>query len=217
MKNIIVGTAGHIDHGKTTLIKALTGKETDRWEEEKKRGITIDLGFAYFDLPNKDRIGIIDVPGHEKFIKNMLAGVIGMDLVLLVIAADEGIMPQTEEHINILNLLGIKNGIVVLTKCDLVDSDWLELVKEDIKEELKDTFLSNSPMIEVSSVTKQGIDNLIELIQSMTSDKVEQRDINTIPRLPIDRAFTISGFGTVITGTLITGQIKKVMSLKFIL
>ena len=209
MKNIIVGTAGHIDHGKTTLIKALTGKETDRWEEEKKRGITIDLGFAYFDLPNKNRIGIIDVPGHEKFIKNMLAGVIGMDLVLLVIAADEGIMPQTEEHINILNLLGIKNGIVVLTKCDLVDSDWLELVKEDIKEELKDTFLSNSPMIEVSSVTKQGIDNLIELIQSMTSDKVEQRDINTIPRLPIDRAFTISGFGTVITGTLITGQIKK--------
>ncbi len=209
MKNIIVGTAGHIDHGKTTLIKALTGKETDRWEEEKKRGITIDLGFAYFDLPNKNRIGIIDVPGHEKFIKNMLAGVIGMDLVLLVIAADEGIMPQTEEHINILNLLGIKNGIVVLTKCDLVDSDWLELVKEDIKDELKDTFLSNSPMIEVSSVTRQGIDNLIELIQSMTSDTVEERDINTIPRLPIDRAFTISGFGTVITGTLISGHIKK--------
>lgn len=209
MKNIIVGTAGHIDHGKTTLIKALTGKETDRWEEEKKRGITIDLGFAYFDLPNKNRIGIIDVPGHEKFIKNMLAGVIGMDLVLLVIAADEGIMPQTEEHINILNLLGIKNGIVVLTKCDLVDSDWLELVKEDIKDELKDTFLSNSPMIEVSSVTRQGIDNLIELIQNMTSNTVAERDINTIPRLPIDRAFTISGFGTVITGTLISGQIKK--------
>lgn len=209
MKNIIVGTAGHIDHGKTTLIKALTGKETDRWEEEKKRGITIDLGFAYFDLPNRNRIGIIDVPGHEKFIKNMLAGVIGMDLVLLVIAADEGIMPQTEEHINILNLLGIKNGIVVLTKCDLVDSDWLELVKEDIKDELKDTFLSNSPMIEVSSVTRQGIDNLIELIQNMTSNTVAERDINTIPRLPIDRAFTISGFGTVITGTLISGQIKK--------
>lgn len=217
MKNIIVGTAGHIDHGKTTLIKALTGKETDRWEEEKKRGITIDLGFAYFDLPNKNRIGIIDVPGHEKFIKNMLAGVIGMDLVLLVIAADEGIMPQTEEHINILNLLGIKNGIVVLTKCDLVDSDWLELVKEDIKDELKDTFLSNSPMIEVSSVTRQGLDKLTELIQSMTSETkvgatvptLEERDINTIPRLPIDRAFTISGFGTVITGTLISGQIKK--------
>ena len=168
-------------------------------------------------MPNKNRIGIIDVPGHEKFIKNMLAGVIGMDLVLLVIAADEGIMPQTEEHINILNLLGIKNGIVVLTKCDLVDSDWLELVKEDIKDELKDTFLSNSPMIEVSSVTRQGLDKLTELIQSMTSETndgttvptLEERDINTIPRLPIDRAFTISGFGTVITGTLISGQIKK--------
>ena len=208
MKNIIVGTAGHIDHGKTTLIKALTGTDTDRWEEEKKRGITIDLGFAYFDLPNKSRIGIIDVPGHEKFIKNMLAGVIGMDLVLLVIAADEGIMPQTQEHINILNLLGIKNGIVVLTKCDLVDSEWLELVKEDIKDELKDTFLLNSPMIEVSAVTRQGIDKLIEEIQNMTSNAVE-RDTNTIPRLPIDRAFTISGFGTVITGTLISGQIKK--------
>lgn len=209
MKNIIVGTAGHIDHGKTTLIKALTGKDTDRWEEEKKRGITIDLGFAYFDLPNNNRIGIIDVPGHEKFIKNMLAGVIGMDLVLLVIAADEGIMPQTQEHINILNLLGIKNGIVVLTKCDLVDSDWLELVKEDIKEELKDTFLKSSPMIEVSSVTRKGLDKLIDEIQTMTSNTVEERDINTIPRLPIDRAFTISGFGTVITGTLISGQIKK--------
>ncbi len=209
MKNIIVGTAGHIDHGKTTLIKALSGKDTDRWEEEKKRGITIDLGFAYFDLPNNNRIGIIDVPGHERFIKNMLAGVIGMDLVLLVIAADEGIMPQTEEHINILNLLGIKNGIVVLTKCDLVDSDWLELVKEDIKDELKGTFLAESPVIEVSSVTGKGIDKLIDLIQNMTADTVQERDIYTIPRLPIDRAFTISGFGTVITGTLISGQIKK--------
>lgn len=209
MKNIIVGTAGHIDHGKTTLIKALSGKDTDRWEEEKKRGITIDLGFAYFDLPNNNRIGIIDVPGHERFIKNMLAGVIGMDLVLLVIAADEGIMPQTEEHINILNLLGIKNGIVVLTKCDLVDSDWLELVKEDIKDELKDTFLAESPVIEVSSLTGKGIDKLIDLIQNMTADTVQERDIYTIPRLPIDRAFTISGFGTVITGTLISGQIKK--------
>ena len=209
MKNIIIGTAGHIDHGKTTLIKALSGKDTDRWEEEKKRGITIDLGFAYFDLPNKNRIGIIDVPGHEKFIKNMLAGVIGMDLVLLVIAADEGIMPQTQEHINILNLLGIKNGIVVLTKCDLVDSDWLELIKEDIKEELADTFLANSPMVEVSSTSGKGIKELVDIIQNMTSDTVNERDIYTIPRLPIDRAFTISGFGTVITGTLISGTIKK--------
>lgn len=209
MKNIIIGTAGHIDHGKTTLIKALSGKDTDRWEEEKRRGITIDLGFAYFDLPNKNRIGIIDVPGHEKFIKNMLAGVIGMDLVLLVIAADEGIMPQTQEHINILNLLGIKNGIVVLTKCDLVDSDWLELIKEDIKEELVDTFLANSPMLEVSSTSGKGIKELVDVIQDMTNNTVNERDVYTIPRLPIDRAFTISGFGTVITGTLISGTIKK--------
>ncbi len=209
MKNIIIGTAGHIDHGKTTLIKALTGRETDRWEEEKRRGITIDLGFTYFDLPDGNKAGIIDVPGHEKFIKNMLAGVIGMDLVMLVIAADEGIMPQTDEHINILNLLGIKKGIVVLTKYDLVDEEWLELVKEDIKEDLKDTFLENAPMIEVSSVTKYGIDNLVEAIVKLTQTDVEERDISTIPRLPIDRSFSISGFGTVITGTLISGTIKK--------
>ncbi|MBP1924963.1 selenocysteine-specific elongation factor [Sedimentibacter acidaminivorans] len=209
MKNIIIGTAGHIDHGKTTLIKALTGRETDRWEEEKRRGITIDLGFTYFDLPDGNKAGIIDVPGHEKFIKNMLAGVIGMDLVLLVIAADEGIMPQTDEHINILNLLGIKKGIVVLTKYDLVDEEWLELVKEDIKEDLKDTFLESAPMIEFSSVTKYGIDNLVEAIVKSTETDVEERDISTIPRLPIDRSFSISGFGTVITGTLISGVLKK--------
>nr|WP_312575922.1 selenocysteine-specific translation elongation factor [Sedimentibacter sp.] len=209
MKNIIIGTAGHIDHGKTTLIKALTGRETDRWEEEKRRGITIDLGFTYFDLPDGNKAGIIDVPGHEKFIKNMVAGVIGMDLVLLVIAADEGIMPQTDEHINILNLLGIKKGIVVLTKHDLVDGDWLELVKEDVKEELKDTFLENAPMVEVSSVTGYGIDKIVDTIAKLAETDVEERDTNTIPRLPIDRSFSISGFGTVITGTLISGRLKK--------
>lgn len=209
MKNIIIGTAGHIDHGKTTLIKALTGRETDRWEEEKRRGITIDLGFTYFDLPNGNKAGIIDVPGHEKFIKNMLAGVIGMDLVLLVVAADEGIMPQTDEHINILNMLGIKKGIVVLTKYDLVDEEWLELVKEDIKEDLKDTFLENAPVVEVSSVTKYGLDKLIDIICNLSEEEVEERDINTIPRLPIDRAFSITGFGTVVTGTLISGKLKK--------
>lgn len=209
MKNIIIGTAGHIDHGKTTLIKALTGRETDRWEEEKRRGITIDLGFTYFDLPDGNKAGIIDVPGHEKFIKNMLAGVVGMDLVLLVIAADEGIMPQTDEHINILNLLGIKKGIVVLTKYDLVDEDWLELVKEDIKDDLKDTFLENAPIVEVSSVTKYGINKLVDTIVKLTETDVEERDTSTIPRLPIDRSFSISGFGTVITGTLISGILKK--------
>jgi len=209
MKNIIIGTAGHIDHGKTTLIKALTGRDTDRWEEEKRRGITIDLGFTYFDLPDGNKAGIIDVPGHEKFIKNMLAGVIGMDLVLLVIAADEGIMPQTYEHINILNMLGIKKGIIVLTKYDLVDKDWLELVKEDIKEDLKDTFLENAPIVEVSSISRYGIDKLIVMILKATETDVEERDVNTIPRLPIDRSFSVSGFGTVITGTLISGKLKK--------
>jgi len=209
MKNIIIGTAGHIDHGKTTLVKALTGRETDRWEEEKRRGITIDLGFTYFDLPDGNKAGIVDVPGHEKFIKNMLAGVIGMDLVLLVVASDEGIMPQTDEHINILNLLGIKKGIVVLTKYDLVDEEWLNLVKEDIKEDLKDTFLENAPMIEVSSITKYGIDKLVETIAKLTETDIEERDTSTIPRLPIDRSFSISGFGTVITGTLISGTLKK--------
>ena len=132
MKNIIIGTAGHIDHGKTTLIKALTGRNTDRWEEEQRRGITIDLGFTYFDLPGGDRAGIVDVPGHEKFINNMVAGVVGMDLVLLVIAADEGIMPQTREHMDILNLLGIEKSIIVLNKCDLVDEEWLEMMEEDV-------------------------------------------------------------------------------------
>ncbi len=209
MKNLIIGTAGHIDHGKTTLIKALTGRETDRWEEEKRRGITIDLGFTYFDLPNGNKAGIIDVPGHEKFIKNMLAGVIGMDLVLLVIAADEGMMPQTIEHINILNLLGVKRGIVVLTKYDLIDPEWLELVKEDIKDGLKETFFENSPMVEVSSKTGYGIENLANIIVQQTELEVEVRNINTISRLPIDRVFSINGFGTVITGTLISGIIKK--------
>lgn len=209
MKNIIIGTAGHIDHGKTTLIKALTGRETDRWEEEKRRGITIDLGFTYFDLPDGNKAGIIDVPGHEKFIKNMLAGVIGMDMVLLVIAADEGMMPQTVEHLNILNILGVKKGIVVLTKYDLIDPEWLMLVKEDISEELKDTFLEDAPMVEVSSKTGYGINNLVNAIVIQSESEVEERNINTIPRLPIDRVFSITGFGTVITGTLISGQLKK--------
>ena len=153
MKNIIIGTAGHIDHGKTTLIKALTGRNTDRWEEEQRRGITIDLGFTYFDLPGGDRAGIIDVPGHEKFINNMVAGVVGMDLVLLVIAADEGIMPQTREHMDILNLLGIEKSIIVLNKCDLVDEEWLEMMEEDVREELSGTFLEHAPLVKVSAAT----------------------------------------------------------------
>ena len=214
MKNIIIGTAGHIDHGKTTLIKALTGRNTDRWEEEQRRGITIDLGFTYFDLKNGDRVGIIDVPGHERFINNMVAGVVGMDLVMLVIAADEGIMPQTREHMDILGLLGIEKSIIVLNKCDLVEEDWLELVKEEIMEELEGTFLENSPIVEISAATGQGIPNLIDTIEKLTAEEVVEKDIHTIPRLPIDRAFSLSGFGTIITGTLLAGTISKDDSLQ---
>ena len=209
MKNIIVGTAGHIDHGKTTLIKALTGRNTDRWEEEQRRGITIDLGFTYFDLKNGDRVGIIDVPGHEKFINNMVAGVVGMDLVLLVVAADEGIMPQTREHMDILGLLGIKKSILVINKCDLVDEEWLELVEEEIQEELEGTFLEGAPVVKVSAATGQGLDELTDTIQQLMSDEVVAKDTQTIPRLPIDPAFTLSGFGTIITGTLISGTITR--------
>ena len=209
MKNIIIGTAGHIDHGKTTLIKALTGRNTDRWEEEQRRGITIDLGFTYFDLKNGDRVGIIDVPGHERFINNMVAGVVGMDLVMLVVAADEGIMPQTREHMDILGQLGIEKSIVVLNKVDLVEEEWLELVTEEIKDELEGTFLEGSPIVEVSAATGQGIPELVEVIERLTAEEVVQKDVNTIPRLPIDRVFTLSGFGTIITGTLVAGTISK--------
>ncbi len=207
MKNVIIGTAGHIDHGKTTLIKAITGRETDRLKEEKERGISIELGFTYFDLPSGRRAGIIDVPGHEKFIKNMLAGVMGIDVVLLVIAADEGIMPQTKEHLNILNLLGIEKGLIVLTKSDLVDEEWLALVEEDVKDGVKGTFLENSPIIPVSSVTKSGINKVIEIVEHLT-EEVKDRDDTETARLPVDRVFSMSGFGTVVTGTLSAGKFK---------
>ena len=209
MKHIIIGTAGHIDHGKTTLIKALTGCNTDRWKEEQERGITIDLGFAFFDLPNGDRAGIIDVPGHEKFIHNMVAGVVGMDMVLLVIAADEGIMPQTKEHMDILHLLGIQKCIVVLNKIDLVDPEWLELMEEEVRDQLQDTFLKDAPVVKVSSVTGEGLKELTDEIVKMETSEVQEKEIHTIPRLPIDRVFTISGFGTIVTGTLISGIIRK--------
>lgn len=207
MKHIIIGTAGHIDHGKTTLIKALTGRNTDRLKEEQKRGISIDLGFTYFDLPSGQRAGIIDVPGHEKFIKNMLAGVMGMDIVLLVVAADEGIMPQTVEHLSILNLLGIDKGFVVVTKVDLVEDEWLKLVEEEISQEIKGTFLENSPILQVSSIKKTGMEDVIKLIDDYVNE-IEDRDISDMTRIPVDRVFTISGFGTVITGTLISGKLE---------
>ena len=208
MKNLIVGTAGHVDHGKTCLIKALTGKDTDRLKEEKERGITIENGFADMYC-GEYHISIIDVPGHEKFINNMVAGVVGMDLVLLVVAADEGIMPQTREHMDILGLLGIKKSILVINKCDLVDEEWLELVEEEIQEELEGTFLEGAPVVKVSAATGQGLDELTDTIQQLMSDEVVAKDTQTIPRLPIDRAFTLSGFGTIITGTLISGTITR--------
>ncbi|WP_430883066.1 selenocysteine-specific translation elongation factor [Fusibacter sp. JL216-2] len=208
MTNIVIGTAGHIDHGKSALIRRLTGIEPDRWEEERKRGITIDLGFAFFDLPSQKRAGIVDVPGHEKFIRNMLAGVSGIDLVLLVVSAEEGVMPQTQEHLDILNMLEVKRGIVVLTKSDLVDEEMIELVQEDVKEHLVGTFLEDQPMIPVSSITGAGLDKLVEAIDEMAKD-VEDKPEHIPARLPIDRVFSLQGVGTVITGTLVEGKISQ--------
>jgi len=207
MKQIILGTAGHIDHGKTSLVKALTGIDTDRLKEEKERGITIELGFAYLDLPGGQRLGIIDVPGHERFIKNMVAGASTIDLVALIIAADEGIMPQTREHLDICTLLGIKKGLVALTKIDMVEEDWLDLVQEDIKEFLKGTFLEGVPLVPVSSTTGQGIPELIGILEKLAAE-IEERSSAGIFRLPVDRVFTMRGFGTVITGTAISGSLS---------
>lgn len=207
MKHIVVGTAGHIDHGKTSLIMALTGRETDTLEEEKKRGISINLGFTYFDLPSGKRVGIVDVPGHEKFIKNMLAGASGLDMVVLVVAADEGMMPQTIEHIDILSYLKIKKGLVVMTKCDMVDDEMLELAEDDIKEGLKGTFLDGVEVLRVDSLSKRGIPELIAKLDEM-SEEVEEKNTILPPRLNIDRVFSIKGFGTVVTGTIIEGIIK---------
>ena len=207
MKQIILGTAGHIDHGKTSLIRALTGIDTDRLKEEKERGITIELGFAHLELPNGKLLGIVDVPGHEKFVKNMVAGATGVDLVAMVIAADEGVMPQTREHLEICQLLNVKHGLVVLTKIDMVDPEWLELVREDVGEYLSETFLADMPMVEVSSVTGQGIEEMIQVLDKL-AEQVPEKDIGHLFRLPIDRIFTMRGFGTVITGTSVSGQIK---------
>ena len=207
MKQIILGTAGHIDHGKTSLIKALTGIDTDRLKEEKLRGITIELGFASLDLPSGQHLGIVDVPGHEKFVKNMVAGATGIDIVTMVIAADEGVMPQTREHMEICTLLGINHGFVVLTKSDLVDEEWLELVTEDVREFTRGTFLEDKPMVPVSSVTGQGIPEFLKILDE-TSTGVPPRSSAGIFRLPVDRVFTMKGFGTVITGTLVSGNIR---------
>ena len=206
MQNVIVGTAGHVDHGKTCLIKALSGIDTDRLKEEKKRGITIELGFANLIDTDGVHIGIIDVPGHEKFVKNMLAGIGGIDLVLLVVALDEGVMPQTVEHFEILKMLQIRQGIVVLTKSDTVDSEWADMVEEDVRELIKGSFLEQAELIRVSSYTGENIDVLRQKIVTMAKQAGKRREEKELFRLPIDRVFTMEGFGTVVTGTLVEGM-----------
>jgi selenocysteine-specific elongation factor len=208
MPHVIVGTAGHIDHGKTALVKAITGIDTDRLKEEKERGITIDLGFAHLALDSTTTVGFIDVPGHERFIKNMLAGVGGIDLVMLVIAADESVMPQTREHLDICSLLHVKQGFTVLTKIDKVESEIADLVEMEVREFLKGSFLEKSPILRVSSYTGQGIPELIQNLRESVA-RVGQKDDGAIFRLPIDRCFTMKGFGTVVTGTLIAGRVQK--------
>ena len=203
--HVVVGTAGHIDHGKTSLVKALTGTDTDRLPEEKARGITIDLGFAFLEEPGLT-IEIVDVPGHERFVRNMLAGVGGIDLAMLVIAADEGVMPQTKEHLAICSLLRIKAGLIALTKADLVEADWLELVSEDVAGAVRGTFLEGAPIVPVSSKTGQGLDELRAALRALAA-AVPQRGTDELPRLPIDRVFTVKGFGTVVTGTLTAGAL----------
>ncbi|MEJ2037333.1 MAG: selenocysteine-specific translation elongation factor [Desulfosarcinaceae bacterium] len=207
MKEIILGTAGHIDHGKTSLIKTITGVNTDRLKEEQERGITIELGFASLQLPSGTMVGIVDVPGHEKFVKNMVAGATGIDLVALVVAADEGIMPQTREHMEICTLLDIRHGLVVLTKTDLVDEEWLELVEEEVTSFTRGTFLEGAPIVQFSAVSGQGAEEFIKQVDLLGRD-IPQRTSSGLFRLPIDRVFSMKGFGTVITGTLASGAVS---------
>ncbi len=208
MKHVIIGTAGHVDHGKTLLIKALTGIETDRLVEEKKRGITIELGFAHLDWPDGTQAGIVDVPGHERFIKNMLSGAGGIDLAMLVVAADEGFMPQTVEHLNILTLLGIKDGLVVITKKDMVDEEWLAMMREEIHEKVQGSFLEGKPILAVSAYTGEGIAELKEALYGLVHAAAE-KSVRVAFRLPVDRVFSVDGFGTVVTGTLIEGCMNE--------
>ncbi len=205
---LVIGTAGHVDHGKTALIQRLTGINTDRWREEQERGLTLDLGFAYFDLPSGDRAGIVDVPGHERFIHNMLAGVSGIDVVMLTVAADEGVMPQTREHVAILDLLGVSRGVVVITKADRADEDLIGLVREEATELLARTPLAGSPVVVTSAVTGQGLDELVAELDRV-AEQVQPRDIEGPARMPVDRSFTIAGHGTVVTGSLQRGRLRE--------
>lgn len=207
MREIVLGTAGHVDHGKTSLIRALTGIETDRLKEEKKRGITIELGFAFLDLPCGHRLGIVDVPGHEKFVKNMVAGAAGIDLVAFVVAADEGVMPQTREHFEICSLLGVQKGLIIITKIDMVEPDWLEMVEDEVREYFADSFLAEAPLLKVSSTTGQGIEEVKAQLDKMVSTSEFSEAFGPF-RLPVDRIFSMKGFGAVVTGTSISGRIK---------
>jgi len=207
VEHIIIGTAGHIDHGKTSLVKALTGIDADRLPEEKQRGMTIDLGYAYLDLDSGQRVSIVDVPGHERFVKNMLAGATSINLVLFVVAADDGIMPQTIEHLEIINLLGIKHGLIALTKKDLVTDEWLTIVRDDIKNMLQDTTLESAPIVPVSAITGEGIDACKALIKSLFA-QIKTQGSDRVFRLSIDRSFTISGYGCVVTGPVLGGRIS---------
>jgi selenocysteine-specific elongation factor len=207
VREVILGTAGHVDHGKTSLIRSLTGIDTDRLKEEKERGITIELGFAYLDLPCGHRLGIIDVPGHEKFVKNMVAGASGMDLVAFIVAADEGIMPQTREHFEICRLLGIQRGLIIITKKDMVEPDWLELVTEDVRTFFSGSFLEEAPLLTVSSTTGEGVEEVRNVLDTLVAGS-EFSEAHGPFRMPVDRVFTMKGFGTVITGTAISGGIK---------
>ena len=214
MRDIVLGTAGHVDHGKTSLVRALTGIETDRLKEEKKRGITIELGFAYLDLPCGHRIGIVDVPGHERFVKNMVAGVTGMDLLAFIIAADEGIMPQTREHFEICRLLGVKQGMIIVTKKDLVEEEWLEMVEDEIRQFCVGSFLEDAPLVFVSSTTGEGIDKVLEVIDTFVRQHIFQEVFGPF-RLPVDRIFAMKGFGAVVTGTSISGRTAVGEELRF--
>ncbi|HAW60177.1 MAG TPA: selenocysteine-specific translation elongation factor, partial [Actinobacteria bacterium] len=215
MKHVIVGTAGHIDHGKTTLIKALTGVDTDRLKEEKKRGISIELGFAEFKLPSGQIAGVVDVPGHERFVKNMLAGATGIDLLLLVVAADDGVMPQTKEHLAIADLLGVRRAVVALTKADLVEEEWLEIVQDDVRSVLKGTLFEGAPIVPVSPLAGFGLEKLVAEIDEAVRE-VLPKDTDAPYRLPIDRIFTLKGVGTVVTGTLWSGEISPEMQVRIL-
>lgn len=208
MRRLILGTAGHIDHGKTTLIRALTGVDTDRLPEEKRRGITIDLGFAHMALASGDELAIIDVPGHEAFVKNMLAGATGIDVALVVVAADESVMPQTREHLDILDLLGVRAGVIAVTKADLVDEDWLELVIAEVRETLAAGPLADAPIVPVSATTARGLEALTAALEH-AGGQVNGRDVDDLFRLPIDRVFTVRGTGTVVTGTVWSGALAR--------